>query len=90
MDAADVTQDVLPMYKSVSTDEQDYVRLVTIEICIALCSKLTQEDISKNIIPVIITLSKDSAWKVRYNTANHFVEVTRIFFAIFFLLLNST
>ena len=70
------------MYKSVSTDEQDYVRVTTIEICIALCPKLSQEDISKHIVPVIITLSKDPAWKVRYNTANHFVDVPCFFLSI--------
>ena len=63
------------MFNSVAADDQDSVRLLTIQLSIDLFEKLSQDDINENIIPTVLNLSRDSSWKVRYMVAEKLVNV---------------
>ena len=76
--------DLLPLFKISSTDEQDSVRFLSVDSCIALGQKFTQEEITEHLLPTVINLLKDSSWRVRYMVADKFVNVRFIIHIISF------
>lgn len=63
------------MFKSTANDDQDSVRLLSIQIGIELCDKLSPEEIGEHILPIAASLSRDSSWRVRYMVADKLVKV---------------
>ncbi|CAN0311863.1 unnamed protein product, partial [Laminaria digitata] len=56
-------------------DDQDSVRLQTIDNCSALAQVLPVEDQTKHILPVVLETAKDTSWRVRWSAANKFHEL---------------
>jgi len=74
-----LTPEIFPLLKATAADDQDYVRFMSVETCIALCSKLSKEDAIEHILPFAKKLATDSAWRVRYMAANHFCDLSKGF-----------
>lgn len=60
-------------------DDQDYVRFMAVDSCIAMCSKFSQEVAVEKILPFAKKLATDTAWRVRYMSATKFCEVSLVF-----------
>lgn len=67
--------DALPIYRKLAADDQDSVRLLTIEDMIAIAKQLQPPEVKEQLLPQIRQSVTDKSWRVRYMVANHFVEV---------------
>lgn len=67
--------DVIPLYRKLSSDDQDSVRLLTAQDLIAIAGILDHEETKSYLLPSIRSAVSDKSWRVRYMVADHFVEV---------------
>lgn len=70
-----IMSDALPIYRKLATDDQDSVRLLTIEDMIAIAKQLDHAEVKEQLSAQIRQSVNDKSWRVRYMVANHFVEV---------------
>jgi len=61
-------------------DEQESVRLLCVENCIATGLLISKEDIETSLVPIIIDFARDNSWKVRYVVANNLLDIVKCFF----------
>jgi len=66
--------EILPLFLSLSHDDQDSVRISAIDNCIVLSSLFPLHQTQQHILPEIGTLVKDKAWRVRWSVASRFHE----------------
>ena len=66
---------VMELFKSVTEDDQDFVRFMAVGSCVSLCSRLSPEQVKERILPVTKKLATDNAWRVRYMAADRFCDV---------------
>ena len=72
-----VLSDAIPIYRKLASDDQDSVRLLTVEDLIAIASQLEQSEVKEQLLLQVRSSVSDKSWRVRYMVANHFVEVRR-------------
>jgi len=65
----------VPIFQKLAKDDQDSVRLLIIESCVALAKMFDQEEKTTLVLPTVRACSADKSWRVRYMMAEHFVEV---------------
>lgn len=70
-----ITGEIMPLFATTAADEQDSVRFLSVETCVALSSKLSPEQAEKLVLPTIKSLVTDSSWRVRYMAADKFCGV---------------
>lgn len=70
-----VLADSLPIYRKLSTDDQDSVRLLTVDDLIAIASKLSPAEVNDQLRSSLRSAVSDKSWRVRYMVADHFVKV---------------
>jgi serine/threonine-protein phosphatase 2A regulatory subunit A len=75
----DVLVEGLPIYKRLAGDDQDSVRLRTVEDLIVVAKHFTTAEVESHLLPQIRQSTTDKSWRVRYMVAEHFVEVRRNF-----------
>jgi hypothetical protein len=75
MSDQDILPTLIPLFQKLSQDDQDSVRLLTVEILVALAKRLDEEKRRELLLPAFTTLSNDKAWRVRYMVASKYVEV---------------
>ncbi|WVQ77026.1 hypothetical protein IAR50_006705 [Cryptococcus sp. DSM 104548] len=68
-----IVSDLVPVYRKLSTDDQDSVRLLTIPDLIALASTLTADETKIHLLQSMRDSITDKSWRVRYMVANEFV-----------------
>src|SRR5688500_12317533 len=73
-----IKQDLIPVFIQLSSDEQDSVRLLSVDNCVALGSTLNHEEFVQHILPIIKQCVNDKSWRVRYMVANHFCDIASI------------
>ena len=66
------------MYRKLASDDQDSVRLLTIQDLIAIAQQLTPAEVKEHLIVQIRNAVGDKSWRVRYMVSNHFTEVRRM------------
>lgn len=66
---------MIPLYRKLSSDDQDSVRLLTAQDLIAIAGILDHEETKSYLLPSIRSAVSDKSWRVRYMVADHFVEV---------------
>ena len=71
-----VVSDIIPLYRKLSSDDQDSVRLLTVQDLIAISEILDHEETKNYLLPSIRSAVSDKSWRVRYMVADHFVEVS--------------
>lgn len=68
-------QDLMTMFTELAQDEQDSVRLLAVDACVAISGLLKPDDVKEMIKPILVQLSEDKSWRVRYMVADKFNEV---------------
>lgn len=70
-----VVSDVIPLYRKLSTDDQDSVRLLTVQDLIAIAEVLDNAETKTYLLASIRGAVWDKSWRVRYMVADHFVKL---------------
>lgn len=72
----ELTHEVVPTLVRLSKDEQDSVRLLVVDACIAVSKLLDDRENRDSMLPVIFNLCADKSWRVRYMVADKFEDVS--------------
>lgn len=72
-----VIQDVIPLFQHLAGDDQDSVRLLTVEILIAVAEVVPKEQQVSHgtLLAALRSLFEDKSWRVRYMVADRFEKV---------------
>ncbi|CAM9191834.1 unnamed protein product [Ascophyllum nodosum] len=70
-----IERDMLELFTVLSEDDQDSVRLQTVDNCTALASVLPAEGQTLHVLPVVMDSTKDKSWRVRWSVANKYHEL---------------
>eukprot|EP01123_Difflugia_compressa_P009273 TRINITY_DN301_c0_g1_i1.p1 TRINITY_DN301_c0_g1~~TRINITY_DN301_c0_g1_i1.p1 ORF type:complete len:580 (+),score=93.60 TRINITY_DN301_c0_g1_i1:112-1851(+) len=74
LDKASLLQ-LVESFKALSVDDQDSVRLLSIENCVAFAEKLSEEEKNSVVKPVVLACGSDKSWRVRYMVASCFTQL---------------
>ena len=77
-----VLGDGLAIYRRLQSDDQDSVRLLTVEDLVAIAQQLTPAEVHEQLLKQIRQTMTDKSWRVRYMAASHFNEVWTILGAV--------
>eukprot|EP00158_Paraphelidium_tribonemae_P005022 Partr_v1_DN27113_c0_g2_i6_m16046 putative (regulatory) subunit len=72
LEKASVIKEIVPLFNALAVDEQDSVRLLTVECCIAIAEVLTHAECKVHLIASLRSLYSDKSWRVRYVIAEKF------------------
>lgn len=67
----------LPMFLQLSQDQQDSVRLLSVENCIHFAKLLSPTESVTSVLPTVKKCAQDKSWRVRYMVAEHFKPVSK-------------
>ena len=70
-----IISDGLPIYRKLQQDDQDSVRLLTVEDLIVIAKRLSPVEVKEQLLRQIKQSIGDKSWRVRYMAAEHFNEV---------------
>lgn len=70
-----VVIDIVPLYRKLSTDDQDSVRLLTVQDLISIAEILPHSETKIYLLVSIRQAVWDKSWRVRYMVADHFVKL---------------
>ena len=73
-----VLADALPAYRKLASDDQDSVRLLTVQDLIVIAQQLGPQQVKEQLLTQLKQSATDKSWRVRYMVANHFVEVSSL------------
>jgi serine/threonine-protein phosphatase 2A regulatory subunit A len=76
-----VLSDGLPIYRRLQSDDQDSVRLLTVEDLIKIAQQMSPAEVKEQLLKQIRHSIADKSWRVRYMAAQHFNEVSHVVFA---------
>lgn len=79
MAAPVVIKDMIPMFQHLVSDDQDSVRLLTVEILIAIAEVVPKEQQSSHgvLLTSLRSLIEDKSWRVRYMIADRFEKIAK-------------
>ncbi|KAK4190451.1 armadillo-type protein [Podospora australis] len=79
MTAPVVVEDMIPMFQHLVQDDQDSVRLLTVEILIAIAEVVPKEQQSSHgvLLSSLRSLIEDKSWRVRYMIADRFEKIAK-------------
>lgn len=77
MPAAIVVEEMIPMFQHLALDDQDSVRLLTVEILISVAEVVPKEQQNSHgvLLTSLRSLIGDKSWRVRYMIADRFEKV---------------
>jgi serine/threonine-protein phosphatase 2A regulatory subunit A len=67
--------DLLPAFRKLAGDDQDSVRLLTVDAMIDIAEVLDDEECKTLLGPTMKAMVADKSWRVRYMVADHFVKL---------------
>lgn len=70
--------ELVPVFRKLSSDDQDSVRLLTVEALITMAEALNDDECQNYLGATMKSMVADKSWRVRYMVADHFVKVRRI------------
>lgn len=72
-----VIEQMMPLFEHLASDDQDSVRLLTVEILISIAEVIPKEQQSNHGVMLIAlrSLFEDKSWRVRYMVADKFEKV---------------
>lgn len=75
-----VIEQMIPLFQHLASDDQDSVRLLTVEILIAIAEVVPKEQQSSHgvLLTALRSLFEDKSWRVRYMVADKFEKVGHI------------
>lgn len=68
-------QDMIPILKNLVNDDQDSIRLLCIDSIVDIAKSFTKDLNKANIIPILIPMIRDKAWKVRIKISTVFARL---------------
>ncbi|TYZ68847.1 hypothetical protein PybrP1_001847, partial [[Pythium] brassicae (nom. inval.)] len=68
---------VLPLFRALTTDDQDSVRLLAIESSAAIAQLLTPDENAQHVLPIVRASVEDRSWRVRFSVAKDFFPLSR-------------
>ena len=80
MKKENVITEALPVYRRLAADDQDSVRLLTIQDLIAIAQQLTPPEVKDHLLTQIRQALTDKSWRVRYMVSNNFVDVGTFYY----------
>lgn len=77
MPANIVIEEMIPLFQHLASDDQDSVRLLTVDILIAIAEGVPKEQQSSHgvLLTSLRSLFEDKSWRVRYMVADRFEKV---------------
>lgn len=74
MPASIVIDEMIPLFQHLAADDQDSVRLLTVDILIAIAEAVPKEQQSSHgvLLTALRSLFEDKSWRVRYMVADRF------------------
>jgi serine/threonine-protein phosphatase 2A regulatory subunit A len=77
MPATIVIEEMIPLFQHLAQDDQDSVRLLTVDILIAIAEAVPKEQQSSHgvLLTALRSLFEDKSWRVRYMVADRFEKV---------------
>lgn len=69
--------ELVPLLNSLAMDEQDSVRLLTVEPVIVAAEALSHEETKSLLLNTLRNLYSDKSWRVRYVVAEKFVKLAQ-------------
>lgn len=76
LDKEKLTQNIMPLFLKLTTDDQDTVRLLTVEDLVQISRLMSNEEKKQSLLPILKSLGQDKSWRVRYMVASKFAEVS--------------
>ena len=79
MPATIVIDEMIPMFQHLAADDQDSVRLLTVEVLIAIAEAVPKEQQSSHgvLLTALRSLFEDKSWRVRYMVADRFEKIAK-------------
>ncbi|KAK7918335.1 protein phosphatase 2 (formerly 2A)- regulatory subunit A [Apiospora marii] len=79
MPAAIVVDEMIPLFQHLAQDDQDSVRLLTVEILIAIAEVVPKEQQASHgvLLTSLRNLIEDKSWRVRYMIADRFEKIAK-------------
>ena len=68
----------LAIYRRLQSDDQDSVRLLTVEDLVVIARQLEPAEVHEQLLKQTRQSISDKSWRVRYMAANHFNAVSRM------------
>ncbi|KAF2875536.1 armadillo-type protein [Massariosphaeria phaeospora] len=74
-----VIEEVIPLFQHLARDDQDSVRLLTVDILIAIAEAVPKEQQSSHgvLLTALRSLFEDKSWRVRYMVADRFEKIAK-------------
>lgn len=66
---------LITIFKAIARDDQDSIRIQIISICVSICAFVSLEIKTRDILPEIVTMAKDTSWRVRWSVAHRMHHV---------------
>merc|ERR1740121_901717 len=71
--------ELIDVFEKLSKDEQDSVRILAINNCIALGKLKGNAELHEKILPVVKACAEDKSWRVRYMMADNVKQLCDVF-----------
>lgn len=71
-----VIGEILPLVNQLCQDDQDSVRLLTVEIVCTIADRFSAEEKKTHLLGIVKCLCADKSWRVRYMVAEKFVKAS--------------
>ncbi|KAJ1545794.1 hypothetical protein HK096_005967, partial [Nowakowskiella sp. JEL0078] len=71
---AHLISEIIPLFNKLAEDDQDSVRVLTVESLISISESLTPEECKVYILANLRNLCSDKSWRVRYMISDKFVQ----------------
>ena len=74
-----VIDEMIPLFQHLAGDDQDSVRLLTVDILIAIAEEIPKEQQQSHgvMLTALRTLFEDKSWRVRFMVADRFEKIAR-------------
>lgn len=74
-----VIEEMIPLFQHLASDDQDSVRLLTVEILISICEVVPKEQQPSHgvLLKSLKDLFEDKSWRVRYMVAEKFEKIAK-------------
>eukprot|EP01129_Flabellula_baltica_P011045 TRINITY_DN4756_c0_g1_i1.p1 TRINITY_DN4756_c0_g1~~TRINITY_DN4756_c0_g1_i1.p1 ORF type:complete len:393 (+),score=87.30 TRINITY_DN4756_c0_g1_i1:21-1199(+) len=73
--------DAMALFATLSQDEQDTVRVLSVKNAIAIGKNISDDQKISLLLPVLEDLSNDASWKVRYELSKRLVDIVELVFS---------
>ncbi|KAN0079776.1 Armadillo-type fold [Elaphomyces granulatus] len=74
-----IIEEMIPLFQYLASDDQDSVRLLTVDILISIAEEIPKEQQSSHgvLLTSLRNLFEDKSWRVRYMVADRFEKIAR-------------